>query len=125
MRYFLKLLATIPFMMILCSCGAGDHSSPEDVVEQFFTAVSKMDRDLLSDCFTEDCEGHHCQELRNKEINEVNFEQLKGVFEDAKIVDVEMVGEEEAIVTIEIPSKEKEDQFRTVRIDGKWYIQSI
>lgn len=112
-------------MVFLCSCSRGSNASPEDVIEQFFSAVSKMDRDLLSDCLTEDCEGHHCQHLKHKEISDGDFEQLKDAFEDAKIIDVEMLGEEEAIITIELPARDREEQFRTVSIDGEWYIQSI
>lgn len=99
-----------------------DFSSPKSVVETFIKASAKMDKDVLSECFSKFAPSEW-DAFRNKTVSKSDLKELKDFVTDATITKTEIKNDNEAVVFVTF--KSRDEQIHTVREGGRWFISDF
>ncbi|MCG8577444.1 MAG: hypothetical protein MI810_21360 [Flavobacteriales bacterium] len=118
MKYFLSL-SLITLLSLSCQLPTEKFSSPEAVVATFITASLEKDKELLSQCFSENSPGEW-DELKDKSATDKELEELKEFVTDAVIKKTEQTDDHAAIVYVKFTSRD--EKIHTTKENGRWYI---
>ena len=99
-----------------------DFSTPKSAVETFILASTQMDKNVLSECFSDHSPGEW-DEIRNKTVSKKDLKELKEFVQGAEITNIEMEGENQAIVFVKFTTRD--EKIHTVKENGRWFISDF
>lgn len=118
-------IALTAFIIILSGCQSGASSSPKDVLNNFFTALSKKDFDGAKKLATKDSDGMiSMMEMGMKNMQQMSNDHTDKMLEminNMKMGDAVITGDKATITVTDNKSKESTD-FLLKKEDGTWKV---
>jgi len=109
----------------VAGCGGGSDASPEEVTENFYSALADGDADeacgLLSNASAESAAGggESCEEGFKQALDSGAAQAALGVADDIEVGDSEIDGDS---ATVTVTSGNQEDEVPLIKEDGEWKI---
>ena len=125
------IAATLIITTVLLITACGGNNSPKAVATKYVTALQNGDKEAAADCFYYSGTDEEKAEQRNQMISLVE-KGIKSVEKDEgiksfKVTNVEENGDKAVVygtVTYGNGKTDVNDEIPTVKVDGKWYIDT-
>ena len=125
------ILGTLVIAVMIIAAAGGSNNSPKAVATKYVTALQNGDKEAAADCFYYSGTDEEKAEQRAANISlvEKGIESLKeddGI-KSFKVTNVEENGDKAVVygtVTYGNGKTDVNDEIPTVKVDGKWYIDT-
>ena len=125
------ILGTLVIAVMIIAAACGSNKSPKAVATKYVTALQNGDKEAAADCFYYSGTDEEKAEQRAANISlvEKGIESLKeddGI-KSFKVTNVEENGDKAVVygtVTYGNGKTDVNDEIPTVKVDGKWYIDT-
>ena len=125
------ILGTLVIAVMILAAACGSNNSPKAVATKYVTALQNGDKEAAADCFYYSGTDEEIAKQRASNISlvEKGIESLKEYdgIKSFKVTNVEENGDKAVVygtVTYGNGKTDVNDEIPTVKVDGKWYIDT-